>query len=80
MTGSSNVNVASQEQITNIVRILKAFPKSRIKVGGYTVNDGDDSSNKKLLQPRAAEVLTAIESLVIDAARLLMKAEGRIIR
>lgn len=73
-TGSSDIKEASQEQITNIAKILKAFPKVRIKVGGYTDNVGNTTANKKLSQTRAEAVVKAIATLGIEASRL--SAEG----
>ncbi|MFN3316469.1 MAG: OmpA family protein, partial [Raineya sp.] len=40
-TGSTQLKPESQEQLENIVKILKAFPQTEIKIGGYTDNVGN---------------------------------------
>jgi K(+)-stimulated pyrophosphate-energized sodium pump len=64
----------SRNQLTNIAEILKAFPKAKLKIGGYTDNTGDALVNRKLSAERAANVKAAIEGLGIEASRL--EAEG----
>ncbi|MBN8860171.1 MAG: OmpA family protein [Sphingobacteriales bacterium] len=55
-TGSATITAASLKQVQNIAAILKAFPKVKIKIGGYTDNTGDSLSNVKLSQERADAV------------------------
>jgi outer membrane protein OmpA-like peptidoglycan-associated protein len=55
-TGSATITAASMKQVQNIAAILKAFPKVKIKIGGYTDNTGDSLSNVKLSQERADAV------------------------
>lgn len=64
----------SGKQLTNIVEILKAYPNVNIKLGGYTDNVGDDKMNLDLSQRRANNVMKALVTAGIDAAR--MEAEG----
>lgn len=73
-TGRATIKAESQVQITNIVEILKAFPKVSLKVGGYTDNVGNAASNLKLSDARAKAVVAAIVAAGIDAKRL--DAEG----
>ncbi|HEY0978914.1 MAG TPA: sodium-translocating pyrophosphatase [Flavobacteriales bacterium] len=74
-TGSAQLDLErSRIQLTNIAEILKAFPKAKLKIGGYTDNVGDAAANRKLSADRAANVKSAIEGLGIEAARL--EAEG----
>jgi outer membrane protein OmpA-like peptidoglycan-associated protein len=60
-TGSSTIAPQSQVQIDNIAAILKAFPDSKIKIGGYTDNTGDAAGNLKLSSDRASAVKAALE-------------------
>jgi outer membrane protein OmpA-like peptidoglycan-associated protein len=39
---------ASQEQLTNIAAILKAYPQVKIRIGGYSDNAGDPAANLQL--------------------------------
>jgi OmpA-OmpF porin, OOP family len=52
-TGKSILTTESQTQVKNIANILKNFPVSSIKIGGYTDNQGDSVINKKIADERA---------------------------
>ena len=52
-TGKATLQPQSQEQIGNIAAILKAFPKAKVRIGGYTDNTGDAAANMALSQARA---------------------------
>jgi OmpA-OmpF porin, OOP family len=75
-TGKSTLKVESQEQIQKTVAILKAFPKVKIKIGGYTDNVGDAASNMKLSAERAKVVMDAIVAGGIDKSRLESEGYG----
>ncbi len=64
----------SQEQLANLIEILKAFPAAKLKVGGYTDNAGKAEDNKKLSQTRAEAVVAQLVAGGIDKSRL--EAEG----
>ncbi len=74
-TGSSNITAESQKQINNIAAILKAFPKVKIKIGGYTDKTGDSAVNKKLSEDRAKATSNAIKAAGAKPSQLL-EAEG----
>lgn len=74
-TGSAKITTESQKQVSNIAAILKAFPKTKIKIGGYTDNTGDAATNKKLSQDRANAVAAALKAVGVNATQLL-DAEG----
>jgi outer membrane protein OmpA-like peptidoglycan-associated protein len=74
-TGSARLTAESQQQVHNIVAILKAFPKAKIKIGGYTDKVGNAAANKKLSQQRADAVMNAIKSAGGTAGQLT-GAEG----
>jgi outer membrane protein OmpA-like peptidoglycan-associated protein len=75
-TGKSTLKAESKEQIEKTVAILKAFPKVKIKIGGYTDNVGNAASNMKLSAERAAVVMEAIVAGGIDKSRLESEGYG----
>ena len=74
-TGSAEITEESNVQIQNIAAILKAYPKLKVKIGGYTDKTGDSAANMKLSQQRANAVLAAIKSKSANAEQLT-GAEG----
>lgn len=74
-TSSAEITDESKKQVKNIAAILKAFPKVKIKIGGYTDKSGDDAVNLKLSQSRADAVNNELKSLQAAAGQLL-GAEG----
>jgi OmpA-OmpF porin, OOP family len=75
-TGKSTLKAESQEQIEKTVAILKAFPKVKIKIGGYTDNVGNAASNMKLSSDRAVIVMDALIAGGIDKSRLESEGYG----
>lgn len=73
-TGSARILPESQEQLDNIVAVLKAYPNVNVKVGGYTDNVGTAAANLQLSQRRADAVRKALVDNGIPANRL--QAEG----
>lgn len=73
-TGSATLKPTSAEQLKNIAEIMKAFPKVKMKIGGYTDNVGNAADNLKLSQKRAENTKQEIVKLGVDAKRL--EAEG----
>lgn len=74
-TGSSELTPESQTQVNNLVAILNAFPKTKIKIGGYTDAVGDPKANKKLSQERAESVVSALQAAHVKPVQI-MGAEG----
>ena len=70
-SGSAVVTNESMPQIQNIAMILKAYPKVRIKIGGYTDRTGDSVMNKKLSGARAASVANAIKGAGGNAGQII---------
>jgi OmpA-OmpF porin, OOP family len=73
-TNKATIRSESDAQISHIAEVLKAYPKVKIKIGGYTDNTGNANANKKLSNNRANAVKKAIVSKGITAER--MDAEG----
>ena len=73
-TNKATIKAESDAQVSHIAEVLKAYPKVKIKIGGYTDNTGNANANKKLSNNRANAVKKAIVSKGIAADR--MDAEG----
>ncbi len=73
-TGSAKLKPESREQLRNVAEIMKAYPKVKVKIGGYTDNTGDPASNLQLSQDRATAVVN--ELVVLGVASDRMTAEG----
>ena len=70
-TGSSTITADSKKQVNNIAEIFKAYPKTKIKIGGYTDKTGDEDNNKRLSQQRAVSVTIALKMGGANGAQLL---------
>lgn len=60
--GTAEIIPESRTELTNIIQILKAYPKVKIKIGGYTDKVGDEAVNKKLSQARAEAVSKELQA------------------
>ncbi|MCU7613244.1 OmpA family protein [Chryseobacterium sp. GMJ5] len=56
MGSSSELEAGSQGQLENLVAILKAYPDTKIKIGGYTDKVGNEADNVKLSTERATYI------------------------
>ena len=74
--GKATLQSVSQEQLTNIAAILKAYPQVRIRIGGYTDNTGDPGMNLRLSEERANNVMDELVKLGIDPARMSARGYG----
>lgn len=72
---SAKITAESNIQVQNIAAILKAYPKVKVKIGGYTDKTGDSAANLKLSQERADAVLSALKNANAGAEQLT-GAEG----
>ncbi|PRY34136.1 K(+)-stimulated pyrophosphate-energized sodium pump [Spirosoma oryzae] len=75
-TGKATLQASSQEQLTNIAEILKAYPAVTVKLGGYTDNTGSPEANLKLSQDRAESVRAELEKMGIGNGRLAAEGYG----
>ena len=75
-TGSTTPEASSAAQLQNIHDILMAFPKVKLKIGGYTDNVGKSEDNKKLSQTRAESIVAELVKLGVPADRLAAEGYG----
>lgn len=75
-TGQATLRSVSQEQLTNIAAILKAYPQVKVRIGAYTDNTGDPAQNLHLSQQRADNVREELTRLGVNASRMSAKGYG----
>lgn len=69
-SNSAQLLLESETQLQNIVAILQAFPKAKIRIGGYTDNTGDSLQNLRLSQDRADSVFAKLKDLGASSHQL----------
>lgn len=75
-TGSAAIRAEDQPTVDSIAAIMKAYPKVKASVVGYTDATGDKAANEKLSAERSANVVKAIVGKGVTAAQLDSKAGG----
>ncbi|MCR9066297.1 MAG: sodium-translocating pyrophosphatase [Cytophagales bacterium] len=75
-SGSATIDANTMGEVANISQVLKAFPTTKIKIGGYTDNTGDAAANLKLSSDRAAAVKSALVGMGISADRIESEGYG----
>jgi outer membrane protein OmpA-like peptidoglycan-associated protein len=60
--GSTVISNESMVQVQNVASILKAYPKTKIRIGAFNDKGGDSLFNKTLSENRASTVAAAIKS------------------
>lgn len=75
-TNAQTLAAGSHEQLENLAAILKAYPNTHIKIGGYTDNTGDPNANVKLSQERADNVKKELVSRGIAGDRIETEGYG----
>jgi OmpA-OmpF porin, OOP family len=70
-SNSASLLLESETQLKNIVAILDAFPKAKIKIGGYSDNTGDSTDNVRLSQQRADNILAKLKDLGAKPSQLI---------
>jgi outer membrane protein OmpA-like peptidoglycan-associated protein len=70
-SNSASLLLESETQLNNIVAILDAFPKAKIKIGGYSDNTGDSTDNVRLSQQRADNIQAKLKQLGAKPRQLI---------
>ena len=72
--GTAEIVPESQKQLNNLASILNAFPKVKIKIGGYTDKAGNEAANRKLSQSRANAIRA--ELVAAGVGKQIVGAQG----
>ena len=73
--GSSiELEAGSKNQLDNLSAILKAYPNTKIKIGGFTDKFGDEGANASLSSLRARTIKLKLAEMGVSVARI--EAEG----
>lgn len=75
-TGKSTLTTESGKQIKNLAQILKAFPKAKVKIGGYTDTTGSEETNKKVSEDRAKIVQEELIKSGVQTERISSEGYG----
>ncbi len=75
-TGSAKIRPRSFKVLDDAVRILKEWPSVRVQIEGHTDDRGNDDTNMKLSDDRAASVRQYLVDKGIAADRLVSKGFG----
>ena len=66
----------AESQLKNIAAILKFFPNSRIKIGGYADKTGSNKINRRISAERAQNAAGNLIGLGIEAERITQEGYG----
>ncbi|WP_170172675.1 OmpA family protein [Hymenobacter rigui] len=74
--GATTLTDESFLQLRNVASILKTFPTSIVKIGGYTDSTGNPLKNFQLSEERAKTAMLAIAGMGVDINRVQAKGYG----
>ncbi|WP_185816965.1 OmpA family protein [Hymenobacter metallilatus] len=74
--GATTLTDESFLQLRNVASILKTFPASVVKIGGYTDSTGNPLKNFQLSEERAKTAMLAIAGMGVDINRVQAKGYG----
>ncbi len=76
-TGKSELTETSKLEIQKLYELLNQNPLIKVEISGHTDNVGNDNSNMKLSQDRAAVVVGVLVGKGIPSNRLVAKGYGK---
>ena len=75
-TGKAMLTPESALQLGNIASILNTFPRTIVKIGGYTDSTGEALVNYQLSEDRARAAMLTLAGMGVSADRLQAKGYG----
>ncbi|SFQ05396.1 Outer membrane protein OmpA [Hymenobacter arizonensis] len=74
--GTATLLPESAEQLGNLARLLKAFPRAQLLIGSYTDSTGRMVFNYQISAERARATMQALTRMGVPAARLQTRGYG----
>ncbi|MBH8570382.1 OmpA family protein [Microvirga sp. STS02] len=74
--GKATLTPESVSQLRNIATLLRAYPKARLKLGGYTDDTGTYKINKALSEARARTAWASLVEMGVSPSRLDARGYG----
>ena len=74
--GKAMLTTTSLGQLRNVTALLRAYPKARIKLGGYKDSTGTYQINKQLSEDRARTAWASLVEMGISPARIDARGYG----
>jgi outer membrane protein OmpA-like peptidoglycan-associated protein len=68
--GTTVISSEGMDQVHNVANILKAYPNSRIIIGGFNSRGGDSIQNKILYENRAFAVASALKASGVNSIQI----------
>ena len=75
-SGKAIIPPAAENQLKSVAGIMKAYPNTRIKMGGYSDNTGSEAVNMRLSSERAKVAAEKLISLGVEADRVTHEGFG----
>lgn len=73
---ADELTAGSQQQLNNLVTVLKAYPDVKIRIGGYADKVGNNPENMKISKERAEYIKSYFEKNGINGSRIDTKGFG----
>ena len=74
--GKATLTAESVRQLRNVAVLLRAYPQTRVKLGGYTDSTGTYKVNKLLSEARARTAWASLVEMGISPARVEARGYG----
>ncbi len=76
VTGSARLQSKSNKGLNEVAQIMNENPEMQLSIDGHTDNVGNDASNQKLSEARAASVKAYLISKGVDESRVTSAGHG----
>ena len=74
--GKATLPPKSMSQLRNLVTLTRAYPTTRVKIGGYTDSTGISKANKILSEARSRTAWASLVEMGLSPARINARGYG----